>query len=241
MDNNQIHFLDSNIFLSIALEDCSKNICEDYFKTNFTKYASDNVETETKKVIRNHRVISFGILQYIKDYADSNNLSDAELPKYINTIKKNFLKDYSNDEFPFGFTQKKFVQIVNQNFNDYSELFARYGSFISAVDILDNKHNDILVAFFISSNILFNLFNNVTILTFKTHLSDESLSEKLEKIGIHNPDDKILIDSFKTAKNLKRFVNFITRDNGILENSKDISNIFDSKVFVFAPEHYINN
>lgn len=79
------------------------------------------------------------------------------------------------------------------------------------------------------------------ILTFKTHLSDESLSEKLEKIGIHNPDDKILIDSFKTAKNLKRFVNFITRDKGILENSKDISNIFDSKVFVFAPEQYINN
>ena len=130
MDNNQIHFLDSNIFLSIALEDNSKIVCNDYFNANFHKYASDNVKIETKGVIHNNITISLEILKYIKDYADSNNLSDAELAKHIHTIKKNFLKEYSDEEFPFGFTQKKFIKIVNQNFNDYSEIFARCVMFL---------------------------------------------------------------------------------------------------------------
>jgi len=52
MKYNKPHYLDTNIFISISLQDKFKEKCEEYFEKNYKKYTSQKVKKESYNVIK---------------------------------------------------------------------------------------------------------------------------------------------------------------------------------------------
>ena len=190
------------------------------------------VKNESFNVISNLEILSFSILSYIKKYVFSNMIPDDEIPRYINIIKKDFLKEYSDEKFPFGFRKNKFYNIVNKNFNIYMDLFIKNGAYISAISIFENKSDELSKSFKIYSDKLTNLLNHVQVCSFDKDFEDTYFLDILESEGIHTPDDEILLDSFKCTKSLEEIVSFITMDADILDCRRSISELFDYKVYL---------
>ena len=123
--NIKYDFLDTNVMLSIPLQDEKKTICENYFNENSVKYISKTVKNESKSVINKLNKFTILILEYIQNYAIENNISDSMIYKHMKKIKKEFKNKYSSTKYPLNFTRKRFDKLVNQLFNYYTSLIKK--------------------------------------------------------------------------------------------------------------------
>ena len=117
-----VHFIDSNIFLSIVTKDNAKHICEEYFKSSSVKVTSGTVETESNEVISKLEKISLAVISCIGEYVSINKIPDEKIGISLITVKKIFLNKHSHEEYPFGIDKKKFVKMVNSLFSYYGEV-----------------------------------------------------------------------------------------------------------------------
>ena len=122
MDSIENHFLDTNILIGHVLLNNSKEICKNYMDLKSSKIVSDNVVHESYNIIHKLENISLSILNYISNYISLNNVSDEKISSTMKLIEKNFLKEYEYDEYPFGFTQKKFNKISRNLFLKYRDI-----------------------------------------------------------------------------------------------------------------------
>lgn len=131
-DEHGYHFIDTNVFLSIVLENTSKYICKKYFEYTSEKFTSGKVRMESHNVIFKLYNLSSNIVDSIKEYVQLNNIPDVDVVNHINIIKRNFLNKYSNEQFPFGFKKRKFNDIVNEYFHCIKDEFYKYSYYNSS-------------------------------------------------------------------------------------------------------------
>ncbi|WP_458453760.1 hypothetical protein [Methanobrevibacter sp.] len=236
----KLHFLDSNIFLSISTSDSAKNICESYFELNTKKFTSTTVKNESNRVISKIRDISFETLDYIDNYVSINKIPDDKIHNSLNSIKKDFLIEYEFDDCPFGIRKDKFVKIVNELFFKYSRIFNRYNP-LPFVIMLDEEYSHLDGLYKKQFFILRFLFKQTTVNHFHEEVGDELIIELLNDDGIHNPDARILLDAYKTSKMVQDYLIFITNDAGIINKSDIVLSNLESKVICKKPEEFLNN
>lgn len=240
MINMDYHFLDSNIFLSIATKDSSKDICDEYFKSNSTKVTSWSVKKESNNVLSKLETISLEVIGCIREFVSVNKISDEKIASSLYIVKRKFLNKYSLDECPFGFNRKKFLKIVNELFSYYQDILKYYIS--SSVEIWINEEYLTLKSDYKNYySVLKSLFKKVDLYYYSVNLGDARIIDLLNDIGIHSPDAEILLDAFKTSSKLDEIIHFITRDNGIINNSDDIFSIFGGVVIPKKPDEFIDN
>ena len=223
------NFLDTNIMLSVPLNDSHKKDCQKYFDNNSHKYSSYTVIKESKNVIRKLLDISLRILMYTQNYILDNNVSDYEVTKFMPKIMKDFLKENSNLIFLLNFNEDRFNRLVKTLFHKYSFLI-KTEMFKPVMDVLNDEISNVKKYYKNSCMVLNNLFKRIKTFTFKYDDSDLKLINHLQNHEIHSPDSKILVDAYKTSVKLKKRVSFITFDNGILNKSNFIEGFFNFQV-----------
>ncbi|MBQ8017828.1 MAG: hypothetical protein IJ258_06945 [Methanobrevibacter sp.] len=234
------HFLDSNIFLSIATKDSAKDICEKYFKSNSIKVTSENVKKESNNVLSKLEKISFEVIGCIRKFILVNKIPDEKIASSLYIVKRKFLNKYSFEDYPFGFNRKKFLKIVNRLFSYYNDIL-KY-SISSSFEIWINEEFLTLKSDYKNYYSALNfLFKKVDLYHYSINLGDAQIIGFLNDIGIHSPDAEILLDAFKTSDKLDNVIYFITRDNGIINNSTGIFSIFNGEVIPKKPEEFLNN
>ena len=85
------HFIDSNVFLGIALSNSYEKICKEYFHLDFFKRTSESVGEESKNVVHKLKNISEGILKFIGNYVEENNvphdfIAATTIPAWLSVI-----------------------------------------------------------------------------------------------------------------------------------------------------------
>ena len=230
MNNNEIHFLDTNIVLAMVLPDDSNyEKSKDYLNYKCLRYISNTAILESKNKINKIRRISLRISEYAKEYSMTHQINPMIMEKNLFKVKKEFLKQYKNNPFPEDLKKEKFDEIV-------SEFFIEYESEIK--NILINGNNKDLDKVIKSSSrsskdTLFNFLNKYQCITFIENMSKyDSLSE----INIHKNDAILLEESYNLHLTLNEIIFFITLDKGILESKNKIEEIFTQNICVSHPK-----
>lgn len=108
MSNMDCHFLDSNIFLSIATKDSAKDICEKYFKSKSMKVTSGNVKKESNEVLSKLEKVSLEVINCISEFVSTNKIPDEKIASSLYIVKRKFLNKYSFEDYPLGLIGKNF-------------------------------------------------------------------------------------------------------------------------------------
>lgn len=236
----QYHFLDSNVFLGIAL-DSHNSSCEDYFHLHFNKITSDKVEKESELVILKFLIISISILKYIAGHIEDGNVSDNEIPKSIRKLENKFSKEYWDEKYPFGFKKERFLSLTHELFQRYYYLIKK-GIYYKPFDlIITEQCGEVSSSYQKSVNSLQDLFKLVKVYSFTEEAEDQNIIDKFNSDVIHNPDAEILLDAYKIAKLVNDYLIFITNDAGIINNSDIVLSNLESMVICRKPEEFLNN
>lgn len=233
--NYDKHFLDSNILIGFVLRwDHLHDDCFDYFDIEWDKHTSERVYNESKGKITKYRKIQLDFLDKIYQESQYNNKLLFNFQNELGYFINRFIKKNKNNYFELP--KKKFIDCIlkftrecnaeiYQTISDYSgyhEIFLNdiRTSFNDAIDELDN---------------ICYIFKDV-----ETHeeLFGEYESKypgyegNLKKLGIHNPDHRILLDCYYFKLNkFKKETAFITKDGIILKNNDKIEKLLDG-IFV---------
>ena len=231
--NEDIHFLDTNILLSMVLpDDESYEKSKDYLNTDYCRYVSNTAYLEAKNKIRKLRRISLKITEYCKKYALNNQINPINMSKHLFRIKKEFLKQYGNNSFPEGLKKERFDNFVNSFFSGYE---------FEITDILINKNNDSLDGTIISSfresiNKLNNFIKKYLCITF---LNNSNKFKSLRKIKLDKTDAKLVDESYLLHILLNEVIFFITFDKGILRLSDKIKGIITPNIHIRSPMNLV--
>ena len=230
-------FVDSNIFLSVPLNDHDKSSCEKYLNNNYCKITSQNVKNESINFINKLFNLSKSILSFFQEIIVKDNIPDSQVHLHVSSIEDSFLKKFDKLDFPFNFKRKKFVKLVENFFKHLYFLF-KEKYYKSTKEILLEEFSDIDKYYYHSSKILFICFNKVTICNVDVYDDDNVLIDLLNKNGIHNPDSRILVDAYRICISLNKRLFFVTKDKTILNKYPQISKLYDFRI---CPKNFNNN
>ena len=230
------HFLDTNVILSIPLENKNYRDCIKYFKLDYERHISNHVKVEIFQVIARLRLISLNIFNHIKDYILSKNISLIKIDSHIHNIKSSYLHKYKDLDYVFGIEKDRFLDIVNEVFINYHD------------EIKDTlMHNDVNLSL-LSSKLkkLFDKYDNIinkclSNFDISSFVNNQNIVDKLIKIGIHESDSIIVDDCYNKALEINEKFVFITYDKKILESSEDAFKLLNSKVYFSKPVSFLNN
>lgn len=234
LNNEEIHFLDTNILLSMVLsDDESYEKSKEYLKIQYCRYVSNTAYTEAKKKIRKIRRISLKITEFSKNYSINNQINPINIEYHLNNIKNGFLKQYENNPFPEGLKEERFKKFVNDFFNNYE---------YDITDIILAQNNDrltdiIISAFRISIDKLSNLLKKYVCITV---FRNTNKYEPLRKIGLDKTDAKLVEESYCLHIQLNEVVFFITFDKGILRLTTEVKKILAQNIHIKHPMSFIN-
>lgn len=236
MTSKEKHFLDTNIILSIVLEGEKYDICCKYFKKNqYEKIISNHVKTEGEGIISFMRLIIVALLKYTKKYMTNKKIKLINIEKEIYKIKKSFID--SHEDLPeFEERQDKFIEIVNDLFEEFDESIRNSILDFQNVEVLDKKARNIIRN---KEHKFVKCISSLTIYSFKCSLSDEKRINSLIDNGNHKEDAIILNDAYNVSKKFDADIYFITYDAGILSLYNEINTVLKSKVHVHSPSIYI--
>lgn len=236
MTSKEKHFLDTNIILSIVLENKKYDICFKYFKKNqYEKIISNHVKTEGEGIISFMRLIIVALLKYIKKYMANKKIKLINMEKEIYKIKKSFI-DSHKDLPEFEERQAKFIEIVNDLFEEFDEAMRNSILDLQNVEILDKKARNIIRN---KEHKFVKCISSLTIYKFVNSPSDEKRINSLIDNGNHKKDAIILNDEYNMSKELDTDIYFITYDTGILSLYNEINTVLKSIVHVHSPSIYI--
>lgn len=119
LDNNH-HFLDTNIILSIVLDNNERfNDAKNYLEYNSIHYISNSAKKEAEFKINNDKRIFLNIIEFIKNFAITNNIEYTKLNKFLENVKKSFLMQYDGMNFPENMPKKRFQNLVKSFFETF--------------------------------------------------------------------------------------------------------------------------
>ena len=225
------HFLDSNIILRHIIQwDYLSDECRDYFERKWSRNTSKRVYDECEGVIVRYRRLQGNFLESFKEYLNGINQDrliitfDNELDRFVSSfIRKNLKKKDS-----FNLPQDKFKNSVRNFANEY-----RY----SIRDALISSTYDSLILecrsyFNETINELENICYDSDIVKTIPHVFETytghypQYEKKLKDIGIHSPDDKIILDCYYFIETeFKDDTAFVTNDKTILNASSQIESL----------------
>lgn len=201
------HFLDTNIILAIPLRNDNYSDCLKYYKLDYERHISNNVEKEVFSVIQRLRLISLDIFKHIKDYIISKNIPLIKIDSHIHKIKTTYLNRFKGNDHSFGIEKDRFVDIVN-------DVFIIYYDEIKDT-IVDNDVNLKLLSSKLRN--LFKMYNKTITYCIGnfdkfSYVNNQKRIYQLIKIGIHESDAIIVDDCYNKSLDMNEKFVFITYD-----------------------------
>lgn len=226
--------LDTNIVLSFVLpNDSTYEISNQYLKECYLRYVSDTSCKESNKKIYDIKELSLSISEFVKGYSLENNVDFLNFDKNISKVKKNYIKNYENNDFPINVPKNRFEDMVTNFFKVYDEQIKKI--------LIESDNDDLNICIrnaFTKSNIKLNIFleDNICI-TIKSSVVDVN---NLKKIGLDEKDAILLNEAYNLHLTLKSQVNFVTFDKGILSLKNKIFELISKNVIVSNPIEFVS-
>ena len=230
------HFLDTNMVLAIPFKNDYYHDCVEYYKLNYERYISYNVEKEVFNVTGRLRLITIDVFNHIKSYITSRNIALIKIDYHIQIIKNTYQNKFTDKDYVFGIKKEKFLSITDELFITYYEEIKN--------TILNNDTNlDLLTlksknAFKEYNKSITNCMVNFEKFSFE---NNQTLIDKIVATGIHEKDAILVEDCFNKAKDMNEKFVFVTQDKDIIECSKDAFKLLNSKVYFSNPVSFLNN
>lgn len=199
-----------------------------YFKKKYKRYLSDTVINESQKVIFKLKRISLKIIKYVKLNILENSIDLLNVGNFLSKIKRNFIAQYHNNDFPEGIKKEKFIQVVNQFFIEYDGDF-QYSIVSNDMNNLDILYENMKNNYKVILKKLVQLFKKFICITF---INKRKFINALMNIGIHRADAFIIEEFFHLSESLNELIIFLTFDKDILNLSDEINDIFPSSVLI---------
>lgn len=195
------------------------------------KYISNTASLESEKKIIKIRRISLKIAEYAKNYSLTHHINPIKMDKHVFEIKKEFLKQYDNNNFPEDLKKERFINLVSEFFK-YYELEINN---ILMTGNTDELNNIIISSFRCSIKKLRNFLKTQPCITI---IGNKNKYNSLRSIGIDKTDAILLEESYCLHLTLTENIFFITYDGGILDLSDEITNVLNSNIKICHPGHF---
>jgi len=227
------HFIDSNILLGFVLRwDHFNNDCCSYFEKKWNINTSDRVYNECETVITRYRKLQTSFLESFKKYLEKNNHDnlimafDRKLDQFVNIFIRNNLKKGNTFKLPESNFKKSVRNFANEcrdliknawiNYEYESFFFEVVHAYGDAIDELEDICYDSEIVKTISYS-------------FESYLPVYPLyKEELKEMGIHRPDDRIILDCYYFRKTeFEEDIAFITKDKAILDVASEIEGLLE--------------
>ena len=153
------------------------------------------------------------------------------MQRYHRTIKNNFIKQYGDNKYPENMKRKRFINLISEFFRMHE----------TEIDDLLLRHDDTDLSKTIKSTSrkslekLTIILNNYYCITF---IKSGNKINQLNSIKIHNPDAKLLDESYCLQISLNKIIYFITFDKDILERYELIQQVLNEYVHVTHPNYF---
>ena len=229
MTNNNHHMLDTNVILAMVLPgDNGFEDAEEYLKTAYTRYISQNTKDEAEKKITNIRKISLNLSNFIKKYSLENNINYLKIDKDKFHAKKSFLDKFKDKRLPINMPPDRFEDFVKEFFNNNDNEIT--------LVLINNDNQDLndLIRDSFSENIV-NLNDFVGKYYQITFVSSGSKVEDFKNINAHQKDAILLDEAYHLHLTLNEPVNFITFDSDVLSLKNKIHTKISKKLTVSSP------
>ena len=235
-----IHFLDTNIVLAVILpNDESIKESKNYFNiVTHEKYFSNTAYSESKKVIDKFKTLSMKITVFIQEYLSKNLVNENTKTKHFNKIKKQFLNQYKNVEYPLNFKKRKFIKIVDDFFSENKNTIEKI------IVCVDDK---LILAFkkdikdsFTELRIDLDEFSSNQLRCISVICKDNN-KKQLNKMDIYKEDAILIDEAFNLTSTIIDHITFVTFDNGILKVSNEINEKFPYNVHISSPKEILQN
>lgn len=202
-----------------------------YFSKNYQRYISDTACLESKEKIESIRRISLKIINFIMEYSLNNNINPLNSHKHHNIIKKEFINQYGDNEYPENIKRNRFINLVSEFFRmhetEINDLILRYDD--------ENLSKIIKSTSKKSLNKLSRLLKKYYCITF---IKNANKVKELKRIGIHNKDAILLDESYCLYLFFKELVYFITLDKDILDSHDLIKETLNENIRVTNPNYF---
>lgn len=204
---------------------------EIYLSKNYQRHISNTVCLESKEKIESIRRISLKIVDFIKEYSLNNSIDPLNMQRYHRTIKNTFIKQYGDNKYPENMKRKRFINLISEFFRMHE----------TEIDDLLLRHDDKDLSKTIKSTSrkslekLTIILNNYYCITF---IKSGNKINQLNSIKIHNPDAKLLDESYCLQISLNKIIYFITFDKDILERYELIQQVLNEYVHVTHPNYF---
>lgn len=232
--NNHHHFLDTNIILAMVLDNdsCFDDV-KNYLEFNSIHYISNTAKEEAKFKINTDKRIFLELAEYIKNFSNENNVDLLKFNKSLNYIKKSFLKQYDEMDFPENMPKKRFQSLVESFFDRFEN------EIINIVIDFDNSH---FKQHIIGANI--SALSNLEVFSKKhnciSFVQSGNLVPSLKEIGIANKDAILIDESHHLSLTLNDSVNFITFDHEVQQLKDRIIEEITKNVVVSSPMEFVS-
>lgn len=202
-----------------------------YLSKNYHRHISNTVCLESERKIESIRRISLKLVDFIKVYSFDNNINPLNAQKHHSIIKNNFIGQYGDNECPENMKRDRFVNLVSEFFRmhetEINDLLLRQDE-TDLSNIIKSTSRK-------SLNKLARILNRYWCITV---IDSANKIDKLNSIKIHNPDAKLLDESFCLQLFLNKTVYFITFDKDILEKYDLIQQVLNKHVHVTHPNYF---
>ena len=213
----------------ILPEDSSYGKATEYFKLKYKRYLSNTVIRESENVILKLKRISLKIINFVKNMISTKNIDLLKIEGFLDKIKRSFVKQYGDNDFPEGIKKERFINIVNEFFNSYRDDFSQ-SILLNDITNLNTLSKDINRYF---KGIMVNLKVFLKKFICITFLNKTGYIGSLMEIGVHSSDAIILDEFYCLSKHLNELIIFITLDKDIFRLSGKINQVFSSKIDIF--------
>lgn len=212
-------------------KDFSYKECQNYLEHDCFRYLSNTACFEAENKIMKIRRISLKISDYAKSYSMNNNVNPLRVDKHLSKVKKEFLMQYSDNNYPEELKKERFISLVSDFFNEYH---------LELNNILLTQNTDeldeLIISSFRCSMYKFNNFLKEQLpISF---IKNTTKVKQFKEIGIHKTDAILLEESYFLHQFLNEEIFFITFDREILELKNYIKEILSFKIFVVHPSYF---
>ena len=199
-----------------------------YLSKRFQRYVSETARSESEEKIESIRRISLKIIDFINQYAMENSINPLNSHKHHIIIKKEFIDQYGDNDYPENMKRSRFINLVSEFFTmhetEIDDLLLRHDDqdLITIINSTSRKSLDKL------SRII-DKYYCITFIKTANKIND------LHSIGIHNKDAILLDESYCLHLFLKKIIYFITFDKDILEAQDSIKEVLNKNINVAHP------
>lgn len=202
-----------------------------YLSKNYLRHISNTVCLESKEKIESIRRISLKIVDFIKEYSLNNDIDPLDMRRHHRTIKTNFINQYDDNKYPENMKRNRFVNLITEFFRmhetEIDDLLLRQDEtdLFNTIKSTSRKSLDKLTR----------ILNKYYCITF---IENANKINQLNSINIHNPDAKLLDESYCLYISFNKIIYFITFDKDILEKYDLIQQVLNQHIHVTHPNYF---